>query len=294
VIIDCIEFAERFRYADPVADMAFLAMDLKFHGRRDLARAFAKAYFVAARDSEGPSLLPFYIAYRAIVRAKVEGIELAEREVPADEKTRARRRARAHWLLALGELESPAHRPALVLVAGLPGTGKSTLARGLGEKGGFQVLRSDIVRKELAGVPESEAATTRIDEGYYGAAWTERTYIELERRARRLLGQGQRAIVDANFREEGLRRRFLDVGQKWGVPVLLLHCLADDATVQARLAARKGDASDADWAVHQFAAGAWQPPSAATRRVYRPLSTDAAPEDVLKQALQLLSDEGLA
>jgi aminoglycoside phosphotransferase family enzyme len=123
VVIDCVEFAERFRYADPVADMAFLVMDLRFHGRRDLARAFADAYFQAAHDAEGRALLPFYTAYRAQVRAKVEGIELSEPEVPADEKGSARRRAQAHWLIALGALETPANRPALLLVGGLPGAG---------------------------------------------------------------------------------------------------------------------------------------------------------------------------
>src|SRR5262249_6665460 len=76
VIIDCIEFNERFRFADPVADMAFLVMDLLFQGRRDLADAFSAAYFRAANDSDGPALLPFYIAYRAAVRGKVEGFEL--------------------------------------------------------------------------------------------------------------------------------------------------------------------------------------------------------------------------
>ena len=147
VIIDCIEFNERFRFADPVADMAFLVMDLAFHGRRDLARAFADAYFRASGDEEGRALLPFYTAYRAAVRGKVEGMELAEREVPEAERAAALVRARAHWLLALGELEEPGRRPCLVLVGGLPGTGKSTLARGLAEQAGFTVIRSDLVRR---------------------------------------------------------------------------------------------------------------------------------------------------
>ena len=102
VIIDCIEFNERFRYADPVADMAFLVMDLARHGRRDLARAFADAYFRASGDAEGRALLPFYTAYRAAVRGKVEGMELAEPEIPEAERAAALVRARAHWLLALG------------------------------------------------------------------------------------------------------------------------------------------------------------------------------------------------
>src|SRR5205823_7987922 len=125
--------------------MAFLFMDLKFHARPDLACGFAHAYFEASRDAAGAALLPFYSAYRAAVRAKVKGIEFSEREVPAERKRRARQRARAHWLLALGELEAPPRRPALLLVGGLPGTGKSTLARRLGAAEHFQVLRTDVV-----------------------------------------------------------------------------------------------------------------------------------------------------
>src|SRR5207244_9271617 len=82
VIVDCVEFNERFRFADPVADMAFLVMDLLFHGRPDLAAAFTEEYFAASQDGEGRALLPFYTAYRAAVRGKVEGFELVEKEVP--------------------------------------------------------------------------------------------------------------------------------------------------------------------------------------------------------------------
>ncbi len=104
VLIDCIEFADRFRFADPVADMAFLVMDLKVHGRRDLAQLFANKYFDVSGDSEGQALLPFYSAYRAMVRAKVEGMKFVEREVSAAERQTAEQQARAHWLLALAEL----------------------------------------------------------------------------------------------------------------------------------------------------------------------------------------------
>src|SRR5438034_1293400 len=158
VIIDGIEFNERFRYSDPVADMAFLVMDLRFHGYHDLAQAFADAYFQAAGDEQGRTLLPFYTAYRAAVRGKVEGFELLEKEIPAAERAAALERARAHWLLALGELEQPAQKPCLVLVGGLPGTGKSTLAQGLAQRAGFQVIRSDVVRKQLAGLAPTDPA----------------------------------------------------------------------------------------------------------------------------------------
>src|SRR5439155_7812270 len=135
------------------AALEFLLMDRKFYGRPDIADELANEYFRAAGDVEGRALLPFYTAYRAAVRGKVDGFELSEAEVPADEKAAAAARAIAHWLLALGELEEPGRRPVVVLVGGLPGTGKSTLARGLAAAAGFDVIRSDVVRKELAGVP---------------------------------------------------------------------------------------------------------------------------------------------
>src|SRR5207302_665940 len=111
-----------------------------FHGRRDLANAFAEEYFHTSGDNEGRALLPFYTAYRAAVRGKVEGFELVEKEVPETERAAALIRARAHWLLALGELEEPKRRPCLLLLGGLPGTGKSTLARVLAERAEFQVV----------------------------------------------------------------------------------------------------------------------------------------------------------
>jgi aminoglycoside phosphotransferase family enzyme len=105
-IIDCIEFCERFRYSDPVADMAFAFMDFLLLGRADLAWEFANAYFATADDAEGWELLPFYTAYRAAVRGKVEGLLLAEPEVPVRERAEAVERARQYWLLAVDELET--------------------------------------------------------------------------------------------------------------------------------------------------------------------------------------------
>ncbi len=288
VAIDCIEFNERFRFADPVADVAFLVMDLAFHGHRDLAAVFAEAYFRAAGDAEGTALLPFYTAYRAAVRAKVEGFELTEKEIPEDERTAALTRAKAHWLLALGELEERDRRPCLVLVGGLPGSGKSTLARGLAERADFIVIRSDVVRKELAGLPTDAPAHGPHDEGIYSPEWSDRTYAECLRRAEELLFGGERVIVDANFWEEARRRAFLDSAARLGVPAVFILCRTSPETAKRRIEARVGDASDADCAVYERAAARWQEVGPATRSVLHEIPTDGTPDEALALALAAL------
>jgi hypothetical protein len=118
-------------------------MDLIFHGRRDLADDLVGAYLKASGDGGGADLLPFYTAYRAAVRGKVEGLKLVEPEMSETDRIEGKVQARAHWLLALGELEGPSRRPCLVLEGGLPGVGKSTLACGLADRAGFATIRSD-------------------------------------------------------------------------------------------------------------------------------------------------------
>ena len=284
VIIDCIEFNERCRYADPVADMSFLVMDFLAHGRPDLARAFAGAYFQAAGDREGEALLPFYTAYRAAVRAKVDGLQLTEPEVAEADRTAAGGRSRSHWLLALGQLEEAGRKPCLVLVGGLPGAGKSTLARGLAERAGFQVVRSDVVRKELVG-PASE--------DIYTSEWTDRTYTECLRLAEEALFQGGRPLVDATFREERRRREFLEMAGRWGVPALFLLCQSHPEVCRERLDLRRGDASDADWTVHVRAAERWEEPGPLTRNVIREVAAGGSREQALAAATQALEEDGL-
>jgi aminoglycoside phosphotransferase family enzyme/predicted kinase len=293
VIIDCIEFDERYRCADPMADVAFLAMDLAAHGRRDLARAFVMAYVRASGDDEGPALLPFYTSYRAAVRAKVEGLKLAEPEVPQVERDEALRRARAHWLLALVELEPPSRRPCLVLVGGLPGSGKSTLARGLVEYSGFEVIRSDVVRKELAGLSEREPASAPFGAGLYTPEWNRRTYAECLSRAERRLFEGARVVVDASFRAEADRRAFLDAAVRWGVPGVFLQCEVSEETARARLTHRHSDASDADASIRDLIADQWEPLGAEVQRQARTIANDGTAEEALALALDALRDWGL-
>jgi aminoglycoside phosphotransferase family enzyme/predicted kinase len=290
VIVDCIEFNERFRYVDPIADMAFPAMDFAYHGRRDLARAFAEAYFQATGDEEGQRLLPLYTAYRATVRGSVEGLKSAEQEITAEDRAGTLQQARGHWLLALGQLEEPARRPGLVLVGGLPGTGKSTLAELLTNRAHFAIIRSDAVRKELAG----REPTDRLDETFYSKDWNERTYKECLHRVENLLWDGKRVVVDATFRDEKSRRAFFDGALRWGAPGLLLVCRASPAIVRQRLSRRSNDVSDAAWATYLKLAPEWERPGPATADKVHEITTESSQETAFKGALEALRNSGLS
>jgi uncharacterized protein len=322
-IVDCIEFNLRFRAADPVADMAFLVMDLIRHGRRDLAQRFRDVYLAYASDDQGARLVAFYVAYRAAVRAKVNGIKANSSELSAGERTKAMNDARAQWLLALGALEDRRRRPCLVLIGGLPGTGKSTLAHALASYAGFEVIRSDQVRKELVadgglregerGEPRRHSAPTELrppgvtqvrlahanegadsqsgDEyasGIYTPEWNERTYRECLSRAEAALWNGQRVIVDASFRDESQRPRFVEMATQWCVPVTLLFCQADAALVKTRLEERRNDVSDADWAIYQEAARRWEPLGPRSQQIAHAIDTTGKQRDPLIEALDAL------
>jgi predicted kinase len=176
----------------------------------------------------------------------------------------------------------------MVLVGGLPGTGKSTLACALAERAGFCVIRSDAVRKELAGVADKEQARSAFGAGIYAAEWNERTYAECLRRAEGLLFEGKRVLVDANFREEAWRRAFLEAATRWGVPSAFLLCRADPNVVRERLASRGDDASDADWPVYLKAAEAWEEPGPRTRSAVQTVATGGSVERALSQAVEAL------
>jgi len=294
VIIDCIEFNTRFRYADPVSDIAFLVMDLDFHGREDLGRVAAEAYFEEGGDEEGRRLLPYYASYRAIVRAKVEGMALREAEVPTAQKDRLLCQARAHALLALRYLAPPRARPVLILVGGLPGSGKSRLCRNLEAGEDAFRLDSDEVRKELAGLDPGQSAASEWSEGIYTREWNDRTYAALLDRASDALFHGKRVLVEATFREEKRRRAFLERGRSLGVPVLFIECVADESEIRERLSRRSRDVSDADIEIFESAKRKWEPVGTEIEAIHRRVSTAGSTEETKQAALELLTREGLA
>ena len=156
VLLDCLEFDDRLRNVDVIDDAAFLAMDLEFLGRRDLADSFLACYRRESAETAPAALVDFYIAYRAVVRAKVDAI----RAIQGDPS--GRDHARRHLELAQRRLRAGAVR--LIVIGGGPGSGKTTLARGLAERFGAQVISTDTVRRELAATGDvgGRAGTTAL------------------------------------------------------------------------------------------------------------------------------------
>lgn len=256
-IFDCIEFNERFRFSDTVADTAFLSMDLDFHNRSDLSRILDGSYFSFMDDPEGEKLLNFYKCYRAYVRGKVEGFKALEPEVDEKDRLAAGLNARHHFHLS-GLYARGGFAPSLVIVCGLSGTGKSTLARALAQNTGFIQISSDATRKELAGLSPDEHRFEPYGKGIYSEEFTDRTYRELTERAASCLKNGRSVILDATFSKrryfERLMEAFTSLGIK-GAEWHIIECVADDETVRNNLLKRtakpdKGAVSDAGWEVY--------------------------------------------
>jgi uncharacterized protein len=297
VIIDCVEFNDRFRYADPVSDIALLAMELEFEGRPDLSRVLVDHYLQAARDPEGAELLDYYVAYRDIVRGKVRTLAAKDPLIPGPERARAAGRATRHFLRALGRLAPPDERPVLVLVGGLPGVGKSVLARALARDGNFVWIDTDRVRKQLAGRSDGPSTPDGFEEGLYTPERTQRTYEECLRRARSLLFDGSRVVVEASFRTERSRAAFLGAAHALGVPALLLLCEADRDVLRRRLAARAAagsvdDPSDADWAVYEEMERRWEELGPGTALMAHHIRGDRSPAEVGAEATRILRAGG--
>lgn len=298
VIVDCIEFNERFRYADPMADLAFLVMELEYEDRPGLARAITDRHLEAMSDREGAELIPYYVAYRDIVRGKVRTLEAQDTAIAERERDRARARATRHFLRALGRLAPPDERPALILLAGLPGVGKSVLARGLADDAGFTWIDTDRVRKGLAAGHGPVNDRAGFEAGVYTREWTERTYAGCLQRAGSMLREGARVVVEGSFRSGRHRHTFLERARQLGVPALLILCEADREVVRDRLMARAGQAgeegaSDADWGVYQAMERRWEPPGAESDGVVRRIRTDRSEAEVLDRAMEILRVEGL-
>jgi uncharacterized protein len=231
-LLDCLEFADKFRLGDVLLDIAFLAMDLERLGRTDIAEAFIDAYGEMTDEHHPKSLVDHYVAYRALVRAKVLGYRARSGVVgAADEANQLLALAADH--LALGEVR-------LVVIGGLPGTGKTTLAETLSRRRGWAVLSTDAVRRELVDRPTSEQA---FGEGTHDPGTNVATYRTLFERARTALGLGERVILDGSFADRRWRREARDLADENHAVLTELRCVTPSAVAASRLLARAGTQS---------------------------------------------------
>lgn len=268
-VVDCIEFNERFRYSDVAAEIAFLTMELDAAGRPDLSRAFVDAYVRLTGDQALYELLPFYACYRACVRGKVLSFQLDQPEVPAQQREIVRKEADTLFTLAAGYAGGPT-RPTLLLVGGLMGTGKSTLAGMLSEETGWTLISSDATRKQLAGVDPAAPQANAFSEGLYSPAWSARVYQTMLDQASALLACGRSVILDATFARRAYRHAAAQEAALYGANLVFIECQAPrELTLQrlasrwqARLAQQPGlasAASDARPELYDSQAEAWQP-----------------------------------
>lgn len=244
-IFDCVEFSPSIRCADIASDLAFLLMDLDRLGAETTASGLAGRYREAGIDLP-TRLLRFYQAHRALVRAKIDALTMAggiqSHSGLADE---------AADYLNVAARAVLTVKPFLLAMTGLSGTGKSTVASSIACATGADLLSSDLVRKEMAGVTGPAAAAW--GEGIYSADWNERTYQRLIMRADRALREGRPVVLDGTFLDKRWRELAAQLASIASTPFLLVETVCDESVVAARIAARAAtetSASDASSAIH--------------------------------------------
>jgi hypothetical protein len=245
-LFDCIEFNEPFRFVDVMFDIAYIVMDLQARQRPDLSTLFINTYVEQTGDWEGLQILPLYVSRQSYVRAKVTSFLLNDPGVPAAEKQAAQETAALYYRLAWQVTRPQSGQ--LFLMSGLSGSGKTTTARQIARQIGAVHLRSDAVRKHLAGIPLSQ----RGDASLYTSEMSEKTYFRLLELGIQLAQSGYRVILDAKYDRQPMRQAVIDrLNQVNGntssheIPLQIIHCTAPTEVLTTRLQQRTGDIADA-------------------------------------------------
>lgn len=267
LVYDCIEFSPGYRCSDVASDVAFLAMDLEFRKRADLADIFTRTYQVQSDDPTLGSVLPFFKAYRAMVRAKVSALTASAPEVSIGQ--RSHYRTLAMDLFALAERYTRGLTPpALVVLSGLTGVGKTSVAQELSRQAGWVTLETDQIRKELAGLDPNRPAPAGVGEGIYTRSMTEATYSSLARRTAERLERGETVLAVGTFVARSQRDWVRATAKDCKVPLLFARLVASEDVVMERLDRRPPGMSDGNIDVYREMA----------RRQDLPLELMEAPE----------------
>ena len=245
-VFDALEFKPGLRWIDVISEVAFLVMDLESKNRMDLAYWFLNCYLEVTGDYAGMSVFRLYEVYRALVRAKVAGLRLAQVETggPVQEdilKEIIRYVELAHRLM----MPAP---PMLMLMHGVSGTGKTTVSTELVKALGALRVRSDVERKRIHAEQCKIVVDHTTSKSLYGSDMTRVTYVRLRDLANTILQAGYSVIVDATFLEGAQRQSFIRLAQERHVDVVIFDVWAPDEVLVDRIASRakqQTDASDA-------------------------------------------------
>jgi hypothetical protein len=273
-ILDCIEFDEQLRYGDVLADLAFLVMDLEYLDAPHLGRLLLSTYRELTDDEFPNSLVWHYCASRAYIRSKVACLAYSNSQTGADDVARSYHQLAKHFIERA--------QTKLVLIGGLPGTGKSTLATMLMKATGDALFRSDAVRKQLA----ITFRTSDID--LYGESMTQATYDALRSSAREELDHGESVILDASFVDEKKRAAMREIAVETGAQLVELLCQAPEKITMARINARQqrgNDLSDATVEIAREMGSRFDPWSSAIN-----VDTTDTPAASLKSALEAIQN----
>lgn len=252
IVFDCIEFNKRLATGDVLEDIAFLVMDMEFRGRFDLSKILVKSYFYENKEFLNFDLLQFYKVYRAVVRGKVESLtSLSVAKVEDQEK--AIKRAKNYFALASHYIayDDKCFNPLIFM--GFSGSGKSTVAKEFTDRA--VLLRSDVIRKEIAGVNGKSHKRYKINNGIYSREMTEKTYTALLQKTCEALREGKRVIVDGVFLKRWQRQLFYERLIKEKENPLFIYFVAPIEELKKRVIMRKKtgmDISDADLEVLKY------------------------------------------
>jgi hypothetical protein len=253
IIFDCIEFNERFRCGDIAEDVAFLTMDIDFNGYSQYANAFIESYIRYSGDTDLPALLNFYRCYYAYVRGKVTGFRLEEEELQENEREQITETATQYFDFAY-TYAARLDKSVLILTAGLMGSGKSYQARKLAVRLGAEIIRTDVLRKELFDMKITERRYEDFGKGIYSDEVSRLIYDKAYELAEQKIKQGKSVIIDASFKKRTERQKAIEMAKNLGTRFYILECICPDEITRNRLEKRmleNDNASDGRWELFQ-------------------------------------------
>ncbi|HXU62589.1 MAG TPA: AAA family ATPase [Polyangia bacterium] len=291
VIIDAIEFNDRFRCGDAAGEIAFLAMELEAARRLDLADGLIARFAEESDDFDLYRVLDFYLSYRAWVRGKVAAFVATDPATPAERRRSKEDEARRCFGLARSATGLPLDRPFLIAVGGLIASGKSTLAEQLGRVLAAPVVSSDRTRKARAGLAPTEQASASV----YELGARQEIYGEILQRAGHVLQSGRGALVDASFASRRWRADAAAAARAAGATFVFVEARAPLDVLRARLAARRtrDSVSDAREDLLDAFVRDYEPVVGAEGQVTLTIDTATTGEDAARAALGGLTAAGI-